>query len=63
MGTKLVFLGYRANLPDLVVYNIHLFCYKECLYNLFAQIIIDKYDTVIPLRVDKYHGAFFAIFV
>ena len=40
---------YRGNMSDLVVFQIHLFCYKECFYNLLAQLIIVRYDTIITL--------------
>ena len=40
---------YRGNLSDLAVFQIHLFCYKDCLYNLLAEIIIVRYNTIITL--------------
>ena len=40
---------YRGNLTDLAVFQIYLFCYKECLYNLLAQIIIVRYDIIITI--------------
>ena len=46
---RFVIAIYRGNMSDLAVFQIHLFCYKECLYNLLAQIIIVRYDTIITL--------------
>ena len=40
---------YRGNMSDLAVFQIHLFWFKECLYNLLAQIITVRYDAIITL--------------
>ena len=44
--TIFVIAIYRGNMSDLAVFQI---CYKECLYNLLAQIIIVRYDKIITL--------------